>query len=471
MKSDSKAIGEQMPVVSDDRLILLALRLGWTISEFLGRTRQYFALPDKDKKSNRDLCGFADYEAPRFTYSDGVRSSEGAWWQSAIRLAALAEALNLLDDRETSNKIRAFPDRVFKLTYPALVNPRPEADEALDISFSPRYCYEILEPWCRQVDLTLNTKDERASLAFTVGGEIADTFWFMRFQDPSSFASSGAASDTISVWGSARNWGKYDSWHQLLNHKRLNVIIDRLKVFESELPNSIGPILRFSLFRWSIAHGLTYRKKGLTLEYEWLWHTFHALPWLMTLRNRRIEVVLKRFGRPLEKESGMLENLEVKDEGKLYRKLRKQSQEWQRLILGEKLPQNYLKATDRFNVTWQSVAIYLILLTLIVHITAIIGYFLVLILGGWVTHMGNFIISGLTPTTTQPQALKDSFEIAKIIVPWLAGLTAFIGGVLRGVWQGAVGLYPRIRDWLVQRKIERNVWVSWREDNPKQRKS
>jgi hypothetical protein len=431
--------------------VLLAFRLGWTIAEFMGRARQ--ADFEFRKKSQwavpRDLLGFESHEAPRLSYSDGVSSKESAWWQSALRLVALADALNLLGDGFLNvPTIRSWPESIYQLTYRLPKEPgkqkieRPTEEKWL----TPRDYYAMLEPWCRQVDLTLSARGEMASLAFTTGGEIADTCWFMRRRPR----------------GEKRD-GRDNSWHKLINHQRLNAVINRLKVFEDRLPSLVGPALRFSLFRWGIAHDLGYKGERLIVEYEWLWHWFHWWPWVMRQRRRLIERRRKRENRPRERKGqGVLQALTEKDEELVCGRLDEQARRWQELILGERLPTNYLDSADRFRIFWQSWLIYIVLLFLSVAAAAGAGYLLVLVLGSWLALAGDWIVSRLTPATTQPATLKESFEIVKIVVPGLAGLVAFAGGVLRDLWHGAAGLYPRVRDWLVRCKVERATWVRWR---------
>jgi len=430
--------------------VTLAFRLGWTVSEFMGRARQADLRYREvgQRAPPKELRGFETYEAPRLSYSDGIHSSEGAWWQSALRLVALANALDLLDDEfPQTQTIRSWPERIYRLTYrlpeePSRQQiPKPAEEEWL----TPRDYYRTLEPWCRQVDLVLSTRDEAAALAFTVGGEIADTYWFMRRQR----------------WGMPRD-GRNDSWHKLINHHRLNAIISRLKVIEERLPPLIGPVLRFSLFRWGIANDLGYDGNRLIVEYERLWHWFHWWPWMMRTRDRLKTRRRRRENRSREQKGrGVLETLAADDERALHNRLHEQARRWQELILGEALPTDYLTFVDRFHIAWLSLLIYILLLVLFTAGAAGVGYLLVLILGGGLAAIGEWIISRLAPATTQPGTLKESVEIAKVVVPWLTGLVIFAGSVLRDAWHGAAGLYPRVRDWLLRRKIERAVWVSW----------
>ena len=430
--------------------VLLAFRLGWTLSEFMGRARHADL---KFRKTSqwavpRDLLGFEPHEAPRLSYSDGVSSQESAWWQSALRLVALADALHLLSDEfPNAQAIRSWPEAIYRLTYrlPEKSDKQQTDKRAEEKWVSPRDYYETLEPWCRRADLVLGTRDEMASLAFTTAGEIADTYWSMRRQS----------------WGDKRD-KRDNSWHKLINHQRMNVIIARLRVFEDRLPTLVGPALRFALFRWGIARDLGYRGQRLIVEYEWLWHWFHWWPWMMRVRRHLKERQRKRVSLPREQGGqGVLEALAKRDEESLCGQLHEQARRWQELILGDRLPANYLDFSDRFHIAWQSLLLYVVLLILIVVVAAGAGYLLVLILGSWLAWVGDWVISRLTPKTMQPATLKESMEIAKIVVPGLAGLVAFIGGALRELWQGAIGLYPRVRNWLVRRRVERATWVSW----------
>ena len=432
-------------------IYVLSFRLGWTISEFMGRARQAdLKYHEKSQWApTKGLREFELYEAPRLSYSDGINSLEGAWWQSALRLVALASALDLLSDQfPQSPTIRSWPERIYRLTYRLPEEPgkqqmpKPAEEEWL----TPRDYYEVLEPWCRQVDLTLNARDEAAAMAFTAGGEIADTYWFMRRRS----------------WGTPRN-SRNDSWHELINHKRLNVVVDRIKVFEDRLPLLVGTSLRFSLFRWGIANDLGYDDNRLIVEYEWLWRWFHWWPWMMRRRSGLKARRRRKENLPRERKGqGPLETLTADDERALHDQLHEQARRWQELVLGETAPADYLDFDDRFHIAWQTPVLYMALLTLLMAVAVGAGYFLVLVLGGGLALVGDCIIAHLTPSTTQPGTLKESVEIAEVVVPWVTGLVIFAGGVLRDAWRGAAGLYPRVRGWLVRRRVERAVWEPWR---------
>lgn len=442
---------ESPPEEQSIDVVLLAFRLGWTISEFVGRARQAdLRFREKDQWAiPRNLLGFERYEAPRLSYSDGVSSRESAWWQATLRLAALADALNLLGDGfPEASAIKSWPEHVYQLTYrlPDSSDKQQSEKPSTEQWLSPRDYYEVLEPWCRKVELALSARDEMAALAFTTGGEIADTCWFMRQRS----------------WGEPRD-RRNNSWQQLLHYERLNIIIARLKVFEARLPSLVGPALRFGLFRWGFARDLGYKNGQLIVEYQWLWHWFHWWPWMMGVRRRLM--VKRRRAEGVQRErngAGALTALTQEDEAQLFSQFHEQARRWGELILGERLPTGYLDYAARFHIVWQSALIYLVLLVLIVIASVGVGYLLVLVLGEWSVFILNEVFSHLKPTTIQPAVLKDSFEILKIAVPLLTGLAAFIGGVLRAVWGEVIGLYPRVKDWLVRRKVERATWISWR---------
>lgn len=450
-EANTEKAAEKTQKDSSLNTVQVAFRLGWTVSEFMGRARQADRLyREKDQwTAPRDLRGFLSREAPRLSYSDGISSQESAWWQAALRLVALADALDLPKDLLPQTEvIRTWPDSIYRLTYRLPPEDgKQQVEKPSEAEWrSPRDYFEVLEPWCRQVELMLNARDEMAALAFSTGGEIADTFWFMRRDR----------------WGERRD-GRDDSWHKLIHHQRLNVIIDQLKTFEDRLPPLVGPALRFSLFRWGIARDLGYRGERLVVEGEWLWHRFHWWPWMIDRRKALLERRRKRENRPRERKGqGVLESLDKKDEELLYNRLFEQSRRWQELILGERLPLNYLDFRARLTLFWQSWLSYLVLLLLIAAVAAGIGYLLFFVLGSGLVWIGDWIVAFLTPEKAQPGTLKDSFEIAKIVIPVLTGLVAFVGGVLRTLWQEAVGLYPRVREWLTRRKVERATWVSWR---------
>jgi hypothetical protein len=220
-----------------------------------------------------------------------------------------------------------------------------------------------------------------------------------------------------------------------------------------------GTGLRFSLFRWAVAHDLRYEGNRLIVEHERWLHWFHWWPWAMRQRDVWKERRRQREGHERDKKSGMLVALEAEDEQALRNGLREQARCWHELIMGERPLESHLNLSARFNLAWQGPLLYFVLLVLLAGVVALAGYVLLAIVGGWLAAWVEWALNALVPAQMQPATLKESTEIAKTVIPWLTGLVVFAGGMLRDAWRGAAGLYTRARNWLVRRKVERAVWV------------
>jgi hypothetical protein len=152
---------EAKPTEVRSKDVLLAFRLGWTVSAFMGWARE------EDLKYRRkrqwappkELRGFKPHEAPRLSYSDGICSSEGAWWHSALSLVALADALDLLDEENfpEAKEICGWPEKIYWLSFrmPEDSGKQQVKKPTVKEWLSPRDFYQVLEPWGRQAALAL----------------------------------------------------------------------------------------------------------------------------------------------------------------------------------------------------------------------------------------------------------------------------------------------------------------------------
>jgi hypothetical protein len=408
--------------VEETSSVVLALRLGWSMSEFMGWARRAWARHQtrqgrrRQQQPPKELRGFADDEAPRLTYSNRYFSPEGAWWQAALRIVSLAEQLAVMDeDDETAVEIRALPDRVYALTY-------GEGDESEGRRHSPRDFYDLLEPWGREVGIKLAGRSDQAALAFRIGGQLADTYWFMR--DEGHF-------------GAPRDGHKQDSWHQLLNYKRLNRIIEDLKLVEDELPPWVDECLRFSIYRWMIAHDLEYRGDDLVL-----------------VRSKH----RKDSGMERERESS-LKQIRREDEKRIVERLEQQVQIWQALILGQRDPESYLNRSRRRWALWRAVLHYLLVTIGATFVLSLVGYGLVVVLGGVVSTVFTWVLETLPPTEAQPDTLKTSLEVVAGVLPLVTGAIVFVASSIRDGWTEARGLWHRVHEAARGEEIKRSTWV------------
>lgn len=408
--------------------VTLAFRLGWSLSEFMGQARLAWTKSSESEKKEqptstpKELRGFADDEAPRLTFSNRYFSNEGAWWQSAMRIVCLAEQLRLLseeEDDQTNEAIRALPDQIYAFTYGG-------DDEELEAASPPRDFYSLLEPWSRKIGTELATQSDQAALAFRAGGQVADTYWFMRGEEH---------------YGEPRDENKQDSWHQLLNHKRLVPIIEEVKRFDRELPPLVGECLRFSLYRWMIAHDLEYKRDRLEL-----------------VRDEEE----KSSGVPREK-GGILKQIEPEDEKQIVDRLADQAKVWQELILGTRPPESFLNQRARQAVVEKTVGWYALLIVGATVGLSLLGYLLVVVLGGAVSALAAWLWDILSPTDPQSDTVKTSVEIVVKTLPLVTGAVVFVASLLREGWMGARGSWKRLYEYIREQEIKECTWVPWRQ--------
>lgn len=399
---------------SVSKQVLLAFRLGWSISECLGRAR---LLADGNSKivniAPKELQGFAENEAPRLTYSNRYFSDVGAWYQAAHRVMAFAEQLDMLEvANESISEFRLLLERIYVVTFGT-----PQAQEQLP---TPRGLYDSLEPWSRQVGERLAAKSDQAALAFTVGGELADTYWFMRTE-----------------YGLPRDKQRQDSWHQLLNYKRLTKLIDRIQEFEEYLPPFVGTCLRYSLYRWMVAHDLEYQQDHLTLVRE------------RELKDQQVE----------REKSEILKVIKAEDEMRIAQKLREQAQVWQNLILGTRVPESYLSKAVRRQIWRGTLWRYGLAMIGVVLGVTLLGYFFIGVVGGGLAAIVNVIWTNLTPKDAQSETLKDSLDIVVKTLPLLSSGLIFVISVLRWGWQLLQKLLEGIEMRLKTQAVQHATWV------------
>lgn len=400
--------------------VILALRLGWALSEFMGQARQVWEKRQQEgtQKIDKVFQGFAEDEAPRFNFSNRYFSEAGGWWQAALQIVSLAQKLNLFEKDDIADTIQTLPDQIYAFIF--------EPDKANLNKRSPRDFYNLLESWSCKAGVKLAVRSDRAALAFKVGGQLADTYWFMRDQEG---------------FGQPRT-DKQDSWHQLLNHKRLVTVIEDMKRFDEELPPLVGECLRFSLYHWMIAHDLDYQDGKLTL-----------------VRNE------SKKNPNLEREnSRILKKLEANDEKNIKQRLSKQAKIWYDLIFGWRSPESYLNKQERRIVFWQVVGLYALRVLGAAIGLGVTGYLLIWGLGSWLFFIFNWLsttFNWLLPTNLQPETPDKTVEIVAKSLPFITSAVVFVVSLLRDSWLGMRGLWAKIYFGQRNQKIKESTFVSW----------
>jgi hypothetical protein len=241
-------------------------------------------------------------------------------------------------------------------------------------------------------------------------------------------------------YGEPRDLDKQDSWHQLLNHKRVVTIIEDIKLIEDELPPLVGECLRFSLYRWMIAHDFEYKSGDLDL-----------------VRNKR------QKDPDLDRESGgILRQLEARDEARIVRRLSLQAGIWRDLVLGLRTPESYLNRRARRRARRHAISLYgLIVFGATVGLT-LAGYAVIVLLGGGIATVGSWLWHLLYPAQTQPDSLKESVEIVTKALPFITGAIVFVAGLLRDGWTESRGLWRQLHQVALERQMKQRTWVRWR---------
>ena len=185
--------GEQQPGVAEGqaRQVQQALSLGWTLAEILGRWRRGITPPRKAKASDR--LSFSSHEV--------LPGDELG--MAAQRALVLAQGLKLAvpqpgEDSEVT--LASLPNLVYAYMADPKAHPLPGVQTVRP----------VLEAWSRSAWIALAARSQTLATAFSLGGSLADTFWYMRPPENRDF--------TL----------KQESWHTLLRPERLNKERDRL---------------------------------------------------------------------------------------------------------------------------------------------------------------------------------------------------------------------------------------------------
>jgi hypothetical protein len=221
----------------------------------------------------------------------------------------------------------------------------------------------------------------------------------------------------------------------------LTTIIEDIKRFDRYLPPLVGECLRFSLFRWMIAHDLEYRRQRLILVRD----------------KDSKDPSLER-----EKE-GILKRLQPRDEQRILARLRRQSDIWQDLVLGRRTPADFLGKDEEKVTLLIALLIYLGAMVAASVILTAIGYILIVVLGGTVSAAFSWLWERLLPANTTSDTLKTSVEIVTKTLPLVIGAVVFVGSLVRDVWTRSRGLWQQIYDVMLEREIKDQCWIPWRD--------
>ncbi|MFQ5614628.1 MAG: hypothetical protein ACE5H9_21105 [Anaerolineae bacterium] len=286
---------------------------------------------------------------------------------------------------------------------------------------SSQAVYERLESWSLMTLARMEAVSGTLAMAFTFGGDLADTFWGMR------------APPRYQPQGKAR-----DSWHTLLDRERVLRLIRRGRRLQPHLSTSVGLALRHSLWEWNLARELSYSEVtgSLSVVYPGL-HRWRALSGLRWLRER-----LKRDHRPPE-------TLPPAQEKALHDRLSRQAETWADLIHGTREPTEHLKPSDWRAVSWLAAGMSLVTTTVILALIVIAVVLLI--------RLATLVYSRFAAQIALPTGFSEQWTLVTTLVAVALGLVTQAGRVLRGL----ASLYRRGRSWLVERKVEQRTLFSW----------
>jgi len=217
--------------------LTLALGLGWSAGEFVGRYRH--GIHPRNPAAGKAGQGWA---LPRLSYSSrALRSNNDLFWLLAQRLIVLSDELGL-DDLEGKGKegsvdtrIRALPAEIRKYIT------SPNSTTALD----SEGFYQLLEDWTQLIRLELGVRTQALREAFSFAGELADLYWALPVPQRHN----------LSEWA--------DAWQKMLYKvPRVLEALDRVK-------DSLSPYafvaLEHSLRQWRAVHP-AWLESGFSLE-------------------------------------------------------------------------------------------------------------------------------------------------------------------------------------------------------------
>ena len=362
--------------------VLTAFRLGWTISEVFGYVRKGTLEYVRDPRAHNSY--FA-HTAPRLSYSSRDLSPAQALWIAALHLVKLSGALGLRDQRfrELDTFLHNLRDY--------LDNPAP------DLRPTVRQVYDFLESWSDWAWSELNSRHEILGRAFTYGGSVADTYWYMRRPDRRDFAL------------------RQESWHTLLRKERLREEAERIEEIREYFPDFVAPALKHSLAKWGIAEQLM-----------------------------QLAESIEGSNRP---------ELPEEVEKEVYRSLEKQAKIWHELLFGIRRPQSYLRSSDR----WQWRALHLVFFFLVAGGVLILTVHGLKLTSSWLgstffPSLWNYVLA-LQPEGQRPSLqMKDFFSLVPLLLAAVGFLPLFGNWLFRSlralyVWQGKL-----ILCWFIKRR-------------------
>ena len=417
--------GEQQPGVAEGqaRQVQQALSLGWTLAEILGRWRRGITPPRKAKASDR--LSFSSHEV--------LPGDELG--MAAQRALVLAQGLKLAvpqpgEDSEVT--LTSLPNLVYAYMADPKAHPLPGVQTVRP----------VLEAWGRSAWIALAARSQTLATAFSLGGSLADTYWYM-------WPPGRAARHKVRV---------KETWRDLLSRQRMGKLIGQLRTLEESLPPDVVPALVHSLDRWGIAAEMERGRDGrLRISYRLLF-TMRRFSWA---RRLRYKLKLRKFG----SYSGMVVDLSADEERALYERLARQAEIWGDLVRGDRRPASYLLPSDREWINWMSRIVYAALILLGGVVGVVVVSALLPLLNGLALGVSSAASQAL-PSMIESQALKIPLDPKELsgwfsVIATLSTFLVFVSSVVARSFHALMGVYDRVRAWFARRRIRARATISW----------
>lgn len=394
--------------------IQLAIRLGWSVAAVYGqiRTRKQLSLRAPDPRGSSEPL-------PRLSYSDRGFTVPERLWINARRILELSEILigalpGVDQPQRIPDAVYRLPDRIRKYMADPHGVSLPD-DESL---------YQVLQKWTLDIWIRFAAAPEPLALAFTLGGSLADTYWYMRSPERSHEGKSK------------------ESWHELLERQRLMDNLYRVRRLEEYLPPRVGLCLRHSLWEWGIARELERHDDKLHMAYPVLYR-LRSLGPIGKWRASRMREHRKREG------VETFVTLSEQEEHDLHNHLKEQSHIWENLIHGTRRPRQYLRASD-----WQMIRI-LALGTCVLIVVALVALLAYVVPG--IIQFLDFLMRRSLIQIEFPTKLNKHLEY----ISALGTVLLFVATQIVRSFRDLARLYRAIREWFFERKLEQRTLVSW----------
>lgn len=369
---------EQVEIELGNTQPLLAMRLGWTTAELLGRLRRGYR-PRKRPVHDEDY-------APRLSVSRGQPTGAGEQvWLAARRLVDLSEGLALWPHPLSPGAGHPIKD------LPTRIESWLEGDDSG--ALTPAGLWETLNDWSLDAWSRLHVQDDSLARAFTAGMSLADTYWSLR-RPPRA--------------GTKDTRLRRERWDEPLRFRRLAEEQRRLKEIAGDLPAGISDILRRHLRHWSIGTELV-RDDGQLTRVHWLRRPSHRLGIL----HRRTP-------------AAKIPELDRDEEQAIQAALERQAKIWRDLIFGLRTPESYLYLRERAWLAWLARALFLLLLLVPLGAIAVT---VVSLASVWLGGVAVPTLFSAVENTVDQAPVTAWNDLLKLLSTLLTTIGAFVVGI------------------------------------------